>query len=144
MSIVQDAQEGVKTYGQIIAEQGFGPEPVSNDEEGHMATFSEGLVDSRAVAPHAWSSTFAQARREAIRLQAMEEQFSCIAEADQFMLQLGLEPVPGDHFADAVSQKGEGLFQAIEQRATEENSPLGVLASRWPRGSLLDSPGWQS
>jgi hypothetical protein len=61
-----------------------------------MTTISEGLVDSPAVAPHAWSSSFAQARREAIRQQAMEEQFSWMTEADQFVLQLRLEPVPWD------------------------------------------------
>jgi hypothetical protein len=121
MCVVQDAQEGVKTYDQIISEQGFSPEPVSSNDGIHMTTFSEGLVDSPAVAPHARSSSFAQARREAIRQQAMDEQFSWMTEAYQFMLQLGLEPIPWDHFADAVGQKGEGQFQAIEQRATEEN-----------------------
>jgi hypothetical protein len=74
-----------------------------------MRVISEGLVDS---------PSFIQARREAIRLQAMEEQFSWMTEADQYMLHLGLEPVPWEHVAEATGQKGESQFQAIEQRVT--------------------------
>jgi hypothetical protein len=43
---------------------------------------------------------------------AMEEQFSWMTEADQNMLQSGLEPVPSDHFAEVIGRKGEGQFQA--------------------------------
>jgi hypothetical protein len=43
-----------------------------------------------------------------------------MTEADQHMLQLWLEPVLWDHFAEIVEQKGEGQFQAIDQRASEE------------------------
>jgi hypothetical protein len=50
----------------------------------------------------------------------MEEQFSWVTEADQHMFQLGLEPVPWEHFAEGVESKGDGRFQAIEQRASEE------------------------
>jgi hypothetical protein len=50
----------------------------------------------------------------------MEERYSWMTEADQGMLQLGLEPVPWDHFAEAV--EGENHFQAIEQRASEEQA----------------------
>jgi hypothetical protein len=73
---VKITDEGVKTYEQIFTEMGFSPGPVSNDEVVHMAIISEGLVDSPAAAPHAWSSSFARVRREAIQLQAIEEQFS--------------------------------------------------------------------
>jgi hypothetical protein len=51
----------------------------------------------------------------------MEEQFKGMTEADQFMFRLGLEPVRWDHFADAISQKGETQFQAVKQRASEED-----------------------
>jgi hypothetical protein len=43
-----------------------------------------------------------------------------MTEDDQHMFRLGLEPVRWEHFAEAVGQKGEGQFQAIEQRASEE------------------------
>jgi hypothetical protein len=109
MNVVQESQEAVKPYGQIIAEQRFGS--VTRDEGVHMTTISEGLVDSPAVAPHAWSSSFAQARKEATR-----QQFSWMTESDQLM-----EPVPWEHLADAMRRKGEGRFQAIEQRTTEED-----------------------
>jgi hypothetical protein len=118
---VKVTDEGVKTYEQITAENGFSPGPISNDEGVHMTVISERLMDSPSVAPYAWSSSFAQARREAIQLQAMEEQLSWMTEADQYMLHLGLEPVPWDQFAEATGQKGEYQFQAIEQRATEDN-----------------------
>jgi hypothetical protein len=37
-------------------------------------------------------------------------------EADRHMFSMGLEPVPWDYFAEAISQIGESQFQAIEQR----------------------------
>jgi hypothetical protein len=119
MNVVQEDQEGVKTYDQIIAKQGFAQ--VTRDEGVHMTPVSEGLYDSPGVAPHGWSSTFTQARREALQLQAMEDQYSWMTEADQFMFHLGLEPVPWEHFEETVSQEGETQFQATEQRASEED-----------------------
>jgi hypothetical protein len=75
MSVVQDQEQGrVQTYDQILAARGFGT--VIQDEEVRMTAIDSELVDSPSVAPHAGSSTFAQAQREALRLQAMEEQYS--------------------------------------------------------------------
>jgi hypothetical protein len=72
------------------------------------------------VAPYAWSSTWAQARAEAVKLQVEEERFSWMKEADRYMLCMGVEPVPWDQFAEVISQTGESQFQAIEQRTCEE------------------------
>jgi hypothetical protein len=88
--------------------------------EVQMTVISPGIVDSPAIAPHAWSTSFAQAGSEAIHQQAMDGQFRWMTEADQHMLQLGLEPVPWEHVADAVGQKGEAQFLAIEQLASED------------------------
>jgi hypothetical protein len=52
----------------------------------------------------------------------MEEQYGWMTEADQHMLQLGLERVPCDHFAEVAEAKGETQFQAIEQMASEEQA----------------------
>jgi hypothetical protein len=41
-------------------------------------------------------------------------------DADLQMLSMGLEPVPWEQFADAISQSGEYQFQAVEQRASSE------------------------
>jgi hypothetical protein len=79
MSIIQ---EGVRTYGQYIS-QSFGP---ASDDGEHMTEIAPGLMDSPAVAPQAWSTSFAQARSEAIRQQAEEERFSWMTEADQDIL----------------------------------------------------------
>jgi hypothetical protein len=43
-----------------------------------------------------------------------------MSEADLQMLTMGLEPYPWEEFAEAISQTGEWEFQAIEQRAGEE------------------------
>jgi hypothetical protein len=37
-----------------------------------------------------------------------------------FLLYMGLEPIPWEQLADAISQSGETQFQAIEQRTCEE------------------------
>jgi hypothetical protein len=46
------------------------------------------------------------------------------------MLTMGLEPVPWEQFADAVSQSGEYQFQVIEQRTCSEQ----VLQTGEPPG----------
>jgi hypothetical protein len=114
-SVVQGDREETMTY-----------EQEQSNEEVHMTPIGEGLCESPGVAPYAWSSTFAQARREALQSQAMEEQFRWMTEAGQFTFQLGLEPVPWEHFGEAVSQKGKHQFQVMERRATEED----VIGSR--------------
>jgi hypothetical protein len=114
MTIVQ---EEPKTFDQCGRS---GENAVDEDGQVHMTVISPGIVDSPGIAPHAGSTSFAQARSEAIQQRAMEEQYSWMTEADQHMFQLGLEPVPWEHFAEAVEQKGKGQFQAIEQRASEE------------------------
>jgi hypothetical protein len=81
----------------------------------HTTVVSPGIVEFPEIAPYAWSSTFVQARAE-----AEEEQFSWMTEADQYMFQLELEPVPWEHLEEAASQKGETQFQAMKQRAREE------------------------
>jgi hypothetical protein len=92
------------------------PEP-----EFHLKEGASGVVYMPGpVAPHAWSSTWAQARAEAARLQAEEERFSRMKEADRYLLNMGLEPIPCEQFADEISQTGETQFQAIEQRTCEE------------------------
>jgi hypothetical protein len=91
------------------------------EPEFHLRKGASGVVDMpEQVAPYAWSSTWAQARAEAARLQAEEERFSWMKEADRYMLSMALEPIPWDQFADAISQTGEMQFQAIEQRTCEE------------------------
>jgi hypothetical protein len=96
------------------------PEP-SRDPEFHLQEGHVGAVDLPApVAPYAWSSTWAQAREEAARRQAEEERFSWMKDADLQMLSMGLEPVPWEQFAEAISHTGESQFQAIEQRACGE------------------------
>jgi hypothetical protein len=84
------------------------------------------VTDSLAVAPRAWSTSFAQARRDAIRQRAMEERFSWMTEADQSTLTMGLEPVPWNQFSDVVARKGKMQFQAIEQRMSGEQSEEGM------------------
>jgi ribonuclease HI len=99
------------------------PEPPQEHEEhgfslqvGHV-----GVVDMpESVAPSPWSSTSAQARAESERLRAEDERFSWMKGADLQMLNMGLEPVPWEHFADAVSQTVEYQFQAVEQRTCSE------------------------
>jgi hypothetical protein len=49
-----------------------------------------------------------------------------MTEADQHVFQLNLEPVPWERFAETVGQKGEVNFQAIEQRASEEQLEDGM------------------
>jgi hypothetical protein len=56
-------QEGVKTYDQYIS-QNFGP---TTRDEVHMTAISPEIVDSPAIAPHACSTSFSQARSEAKR-----------------------------------------------------------------------------
>jgi hypothetical protein len=128
MCVVQVDQRTARTYDQIIATQGFAQ--VASDEDVHTTPISKDVFDSPGVAPNAWSSTFAQARKEALQLQAMEEHFRWMTEADQYMLQSGLEPVPWDHFGEAVSQKGETQLQSIEQRAS-------MLRRRWKQVYLF-------
>jgi hypothetical protein len=43
--------------------------------------------------------------------------------ADLHMLSMGLEPVPWESFPEAISQTGETIFQAIEQRTCGEQEP---------------------
>jgi hypothetical protein len=112
-------QEEVKTYGQYMS-QSFGP--AACDDDVHTTVLGPGIVDSPVIAPHAWSTSFAQARSEAIRQQAEKEWFIWMIEADQHMFQLGLEPVPWEQFEEAVSQKDERQFLAMEQRASEEQA----------------------
>jgi hypothetical protein len=84
--------------------------------DGHV-----GVVDMpESAAPHRWSSTWSRARAEAAQRQAEEERFSWMKEADLPMLSMGLEPVPWERFPDAISQTGETIFQAIEQRTCQE------------------------
>jgi hypothetical protein len=72
--------------------------------EFHLQDRASGVVDMPGpVAPHAWSSTWAQARTEAARLQAEEERFSWMKDADRYMLSMGLEAVPWEQFAEAIS-----------------------------------------
>jgi hypothetical protein len=98
MSIVQ---EGVKTFDQYV------PKAVGDttSDDVHMTVVSPGIVNSPAVAPHAWSTSFAHARNEALRQKAEEKRFSWMTEADQHMLQLGLEPVSWDHFVELVERR---------------------------------------
>jgi hypothetical protein len=74
----------------------------------------EGIPD--LIAPTSWSSIRAQEQAEAQYLQALEERFSWMNEADREMLRLGLEPYPWDQFAEEIAKTGETEFQAIEQR----------------------------
>jgi hypothetical protein len=97
------------------------PEPAP-EPECHLVDGASGVVDMPGpVAPHAWSSTWAQARAEASRHQAEEELFSRMKEADRYMPCMGIEPIPRDEYAEVVSQMGESQFQAIEQRTCEEH-----------------------
>jgi hypothetical protein len=73
-----------------------------------------------SVAPSPWSSTRAQAKAEAQQRREAEERFSWMKDADLQMLTMGLEPVPWDHFADAIAHTGEYQFQAVEQRTCSE------------------------
>jgi hypothetical protein len=115
-----DVQQGedtlVVTGNMTVIDSGSElPEPAPVPEF-HLQDGTSGVVDMpRPVAPHAWSSTWAQAR-----LQAEEERFSWMKDADRYMLSVGFEPAPWEQFTEAISQTGESQFQAIEQRTCEE------------------------
>jgi hypothetical protein len=53
-------------------------------------------------------------------LREMEERFSWMTEADIPMLRFGLEPYPWTEYKEVISHTQEWEFQAIEQRATQE------------------------
>jgi hypothetical protein len=91
-------------------------EPGFSLQVGHV-----GAVEMReSVAPSPWSSTWVQARAESEQQLALEERFKWMTDADLQMLTMGLEPYPWEEFAEAISRTQEWKFQAIEQRACEE------------------------
>jgi hypothetical protein len=53
-----------------------------------------------------------------------------MSDADLQMLTMGLEPYPWEEFKEVISQTGEWEFQAIEQRACQEQ----VLQQNAPPG----------
>jgi hypothetical protein len=116
MTVVDDGSE----------QPGPQEEPGFYLQVGHVGAVD--LPESMAQSP--WSSTWAQAKAEAAQRREEEEGFSWIRDADLQMLSMGLEPVPWDQFAEAVSQTGEDHFQAIEQRASSEQ----VLETGEPPG----------
>jgi hypothetical protein len=114
----EDYQTGIHTVimrpGMSVVEDDFErPDPLGEESQPQEEI-------PASVAPYAWSSTWARARAEAAQRQVEEERFSWMKEADLQMLSLGLEPVPWEHFAGAISQTGETQFQAIEQRTCGE------------------------
>jgi hypothetical protein len=96
------------------------PEP-TQEHSFSLQVGHAGVVDwPESVASSPWSSTRAQAEAESEQRQGEEERFSWMKDADLQMLTMGLEPVPWEHFADAVNQSGEYQFQAVEQRTCSE------------------------
>jgi hypothetical protein len=104
-----------------VVDDGSEPTGLPKEPEFTLQVGHAGPVDMPGPGvPSPWSSTWAQAREEAEQRRRDEERFSWIKDADLQMLSMGLEPVPCEHFVDAIEQTGEDQFQAIEQRGSEE------------------------
>jgi hypothetical protein len=108
---VTDDEDVSNTGGVILVGPGMTVDDGSDitespkEPEFHIQAGHVGEVDlPESMAPSPWSSTRGQARAEAAQRRDAEERFSWMKEADLQMLSMGLEPVPREQFADAISQ----------------------------------------